>query len=171
MADFFPLRKRHTTFEHIDIKLNNENERRIRLDFLMPLDEDNLQGAPQQVVNAFATVSNPNNGITELKIASEFEWQIIKFFPTPTSPEAIRIENATVRGLVMRRDPKKDNGRTVTLEYETTVPYNSKLWAWGGENKGMATFVVFEEGQAEMNLTAKPDRKKKAAHDEEEVVA
>jgi hypothetical protein len=141
----------------LGVKVNAQNEKRIKLDFEMPLTDDNAALAPEQVVAALDAVSQLPHGIIESAICTEFEGQTIEFYPHPDhhAPQ-ITIQNATVRKLLVYR-PTPEEGATnaVYLQFTMTVKSDIELLTWAYKNLKATTFAQFHQTQPELALEGK----------------
>ena len=149
---FFSETKREVALDPpAQMKLNAQNERRIKVMLTMLLTPDSLQGAPLEVDAALQAVGLVSNGITKSVISTEFEHVDIEFSPLPDKAKAAEIKDATVRGLYVSRKIPKDGAPTeVFLHMATTVPYSKKLWSYVGDNGGATLWVTFFNAQPEL---------------------
>lgn len=142
--EFFPNRRRELQLTDVYPKLNSESEKRLLLEFKMPLTTDNLMGAPRQVQAAFEAIAKLDNGIPQAPIETEFEGVGGEFFGVPDQREpASLVVAATFRKLEVKREESGD----VVLTFNTTVPWATKLWSWAGENLGATMFAEFHVTQ------------------------
>jgi hypothetical protein len=154
MEVFFPNAPRMLTLKGYDPKLNAENEKRLKLDFIMPLNDQNYKGAPGQVADAFLAVGKLESGITSVGISSEFEGLTVEFFATPDQQTPVlTIGGATIRSLeVTRPDAAQLNEGDVHLTFNTNVPTTEELLLWAHRNHGATVFARFTATQGTLDL-------------------
>lgn len=149
-TDFFSADKNMVTLVDIKPKLNQEKEKRLRLDFSMPLTAEVLESAPQVVKDAFEAIVKDGSGLNPIGIIREYQGANIKFFATgATIKEDIAINECTLKDLEVLRPAKKidlDDG-DVKLLFHVNAPASRKLWVYAYENYGADVFVTFEDAQ------------------------
>lgn len=149
-TDFFSADKNMVTLVNIKPKLNKEGEKRIRLDFEMPLTAEVIESAPQPVSEAFYTVVKEGNLLNPVGIVREYQGANLKFFSTHMTASAdLTISECTLQDLEVHRPEKKvnlDDG-DVKLKFVVNAPATRKLWIYAYENFGTDVFVTFEDAQ------------------------
>src|ERR1700690_3730793 len=138
------------------LKLNAQREKRIKINFAMVCTEDNLEGAPEEVVTAFNDVGAISQGIQKCIISSEFERVNMELHPLADKPAAIEISDCTMRALNVSRKIKENSPNDVVLQMCTTVPSSKKLKDYCGDNGGATIWVKFEQTQALLSADDPP---------------
>lgn len=187
-SDFFSSGKHSMLLVDIKPKLNREDEKRLRLDFSMPLTADILAQAPQAVQDAFYAISKDGHTLNPIGVVREYQGAKVKFYATRlTAASEIAIEECTLRQLEVKRPKNKVElaDGDVTLKFHINAPASRKLWNYTYENYGATIFATFEDaqpllpniksssevaddGQANLNLAAATDGKAAASGDKEE---
>jgi hypothetical protein len=176
VKDFFQGYRRKLQLTDFSPKLNKENEKRIRLDFAMPLTGQPLVGLPDFVSAAMDAVGKLDSGIVTADCSPELEGFTIDAFPTPEAKRReLLITGATLRGFqVARPDGDTAAADDVTRYFHLNVPGRKEIIDWAWENLGATVFCEFVQTQPSLDLAAedKPngkskDAKSKAAGDDD----
>jgi hypothetical protein len=158
MEQFFPEQRRRLILTGVALKRNNEDEKRIKLDFEMPLTGQPLEGMSKEVAAAFEAVAKLDNGITEAAICSEIKGQTLEIFDTDKSRKRnLLVVGADLQKLSVFR-PKSEAGPRddVSLSFSTTIPYSAAAWTWAPEYAGATFYATFETVQASLPGTQQP---------------
>jgi hypothetical protein len=157
---FFTGQKRRLMLCDVALKLNSQNEKRIRLDFSMPLTGHSVVGMPTPVMKAFEAVAQLDNGIIDTDLALKADAQTIEFFPHDKrdAPRLLQLNNAELQSFTVSR-PNTDQAKKrdeVTLYFTTTVPSSRKIWDWAYEHVGAEMFSVFTATQPQLEIATTP---------------
>ena len=160
---FFPGQKRRLKLENVVLKRNQQNEKRIKLDFSMPLTGQSETGMPTPVMKAFEAVAQLDNGIIDTALAVKVEAQTIEFYPHDKrdAPRHLQLNNAELQSLTVSR-PDTDQAKKrdeVTLYFTTTVPASRKIFDWAYDNIGAEMFGVFTASQPQLEMANTPAAK------------
>lgn len=160
---FFPNQRRRLMLCNVALKRNQQNEKRIKLDFSMPLTGGSLVGMPVPVMKAFEAVAQLDNGIMTTGLAVDVEAQAIDFYPhdQKNAPINLQLKNAELQSLTVSR-PDTDQAKKrdeVTLYFTTTVPASRKIWDWAYENIGCEMFAIFTASQPQLDIALTPEQK------------
>jgi hypothetical protein len=125
-------------------------EKRIRLDFEIPLTKDLVALAPLSVQSAAVAIGNLEGGLTEGIISSEFD-QTIEIYPTPdhTAPlltlSNVKVTNVTVFRPTPKDGPSGDLFMTFSVNVKAETPFGGILATWALENlRGTIFFRGFD---------------------------
>lgn len=158
---FFPNQKRKITLVDVTPKLNTENEKRIMISFEMPLSGQPITGMAGPIAAAYSTVGKLDDCIPKAPITMEIEGMTIESFPHDgkDADREMLISAATLRKLLVSR-PDGNNADDISLTFNTTVPWNKKLWTWAGDNLGATFFAKFDATQATLVFQEGPAESK-----------
>jgi hypothetical protein len=153
---FFPGQKRRLKLENVALKRNTQNEKRIKLDFSMPLTGQSESGMPTPVAKAFEAVAQIDNGIIGTALAVRVEAQTIEFYPhdEKNGKVVLQLNNAELQSLTVSR-PDTDQAKKrdeVTLYFTTTVPASRKIFDWAYDHIGCEMFAVFTASQPQLEM-------------------
>lgn len=157
MDQFFPKTLRKLALHKPILKRNAQNEKRIKIDFIMPLDGENIVGIPDYVAGGFEAVSKNAGGVIEADLGTELANVSIDFYDTETNanPSNIiqSIEGAQIVGLKVKRsvsegDVPKDD---VSLYFSVQVTGSTKLWNWTYPYAGATLWAKFDTTQATLS--------------------
>jgi hypothetical protein len=153
LVDFFSNEKRKMTLVDARIKRNSEDEKRIRLDFAMPLTGQSEIGMPQELGAAMRYVGEPKNGATESKIESQPLPQTIRFFATDTAKRPLfsAIAAIELKDLLVTRPKISEtaDSSAVELGFHANVPFNKDVWDFIPDYHGKIFWCEFEKTQIE----------------------
>ena len=160
---FFPGQKRRIMLCNVALKRNQQNKKRIKLDFSMPLTGQSETGMPTPVMKAFEAVAQLDNGIIDTELAVKVEAQTIEFYPhdQKNAPRNLQLNNAELQSLTVSR-PDTDQAKKrdeVTLYFTTTVPASKAIWDWAYANIGAELFAVFTASQPQLDIALTPTQK------------
>lgn len=142
--------KQMVTLLDIKPKLNTEKEKRLRLDFSMPMTAKAMEGANESIKEAFYAVCKESVGLESGRIAKEYQDVKVKFFATPlTKTPAMELTGCTLRQLEVSRPTNKlelGDG-DVHLGFHINTPADQELWNWLFRQMGADLWLEFEEMQ------------------------
>jgi hypothetical protein len=153
VVDFFSNEKRKMTLVDAKIKRNSEDEKRIRLDFAMPLTGQSEIGMPQEIGAAMRYVGELKNGATESKIEAAPLPQTIRFFATDTAkrPLFAAIAAIELKELIVTRPKISETADSAAVEisFHANVPFNKDIWEFIPDYHGKLFWAEFEKTQIE----------------------
>lgn len=156
--DFFSNEKRKMTLSGIAIKRNSEDEKRIRLDFAMPLTGQPEVGMPSEIGAAMRYVGELKNGATESKIEAVPNAQTLQFYATDTSKKPLfsAIAAIDLKDLVVTRPSisATADSAAVELSFHANIPFNASVWDWIPTYYGKLFWCTFEKTQIETSDVA-----------------
>lgn len=145
------------TLRHWVPKCNTEMERRVRLDFEIPLTTDLIDALPDALRKTANAIGNLEDGLTEGTISTAYSQTLeIYDLPEQRSPR-ISIPNALLVGMhIFRPTPKEGPSDDLFLVFRTTVraegEFGDDLVVWALRNlRGTVFFKAFE-AQGELAL-------------------
>lgn len=151
--EFFSKEKRKMTLSGIAIKRNSEDEKRIRLDFAMPLTGQSEIGMPSEIGSAMRYVGDLKNGATSARIEAAPLPQTIQFFSTDSSkkPMFSAVAAIELKDLVVTRPSisATADSAAVELSFHANIPFNSAVWEWIPNYFGKLFWCDFEKTQIE----------------------
>jgi len=154
--------KVHLTLADIKPKLNNQKEKRIRLDFEALLTDDLEKRAPHSVQMAFNAACKKD--ISSVQIAEELDGIGVSFFELPDAvaghkqqprDPVQKIATCQVRGMIVKR---KDKSNDILLDFHINAPASKALWNWVYDFHGCELFATFDATQASIAV-ADPEGK------------
>lgn len=157
MAEFFRApERREMVLRHAELKKNTENEKRIKLDFEVPLTGKGLVGIPSWIGAAMDACGQLENGITNVDLSQEFEGMTLEIFHLPedkTDKRAHLLTNCQLRGFSVSR-PKGEGAKAeeLTLHFHANVPGSTSLWNWCYPHADATIWVVFDVSQPKMEF-------------------
>jgi hypothetical protein len=138
-------------------KCNTEMERRVRLDFEIPLTEELIDALPDALRKTANAIGNLEDGLTEGTISTSYSQTLeIYDLPEQNNPR-ISIPNALLVGMhIFRPTPKDGPSDDLFLVFRTTVRaegnFGDDLVTWALRNlRGTIFFKAFES-QRELPL-------------------
>lgn len=148
------------------LKCTSEHEKRVRLDFEVPLSTDLIALAPLSVQSAAAAIGQQAAGLTQATISSEYD-QTIELYETPdhTTP-TITLSNVHLTGLdVFRPTPKDGPSSDLFLTFSANVkaeaPFGGQLVAWALEHLHGTVFFRGFDVQGSLALDEAPPTPKR----------
>jgi hypothetical protein len=146
-----------TTLKHWNPKCNSDLERRLRLQFEVPLTEDLIAALSDNLRRAAEGLANIPDGVTETTISTTFA-QTLEFYPLPEAkgPEMV-LGNVLLVGLhLYRPEPEEGPSGTVFLKFSTTVraeeSFGDRLVCWALRNLHGEVFLKCFDVQGELPL-------------------
>jgi hypothetical protein len=181
-VEFFSGQKRKLTLVDAKIKRNSEDEKRIRLDFEMPLTGQSEIGMPQEIGAAMRYVGDLKNGATESKIETLPLPQTIQFFATDRSklPMFSAIAAVDLKDLIVTRPKVSEtaDSSAVELAFHANFPFDKSIWDFVPDFHGKVFWCSFEKTQIEttdvvsekaggavQSVLTMPDKKGKSGKD------
>lgn len=162
---FFPGSKRKLVLEDWAPKMNNESEKRIRLDFAMQLTGENVVGMPSCIGQPFESMSKEDSADSKTILSTELEGITIEFWATETSKQrALLLTACTLRSFYLTRDEDS----TVSLRFNTTVPRDQVVVLWAHDNQGSTMWAGFTATQPSLKAPA-PEKQMKLGEKSEPV--
>lgn len=152
---FFPGSKRKLSLEDIGFKMNNESEKRIRLDFAMPLTGETFTGMPAFIGAPFESMNKEDSVESKSTLTAELEGITAEFFATDKSPRRHQMLTATtLRSFYLDRDEEG----VVTLHFSVTVTRDEELVVWAHKYQGATMWAAFEATQPSLKAPVADDK-------------
>jgi hypothetical protein len=152
--EFFSNQKRKLTLVDAKIKRNSEDEKRIRLDFAMPLTGQSEIGMPQEIGAAMRYVGELKNGAIESKVETLPFPQTIQFWATEASkrPMFSAIAAVDLKDLIVTRPKVSETADTsaVELAFHANFPFDKNIWDFVPDYHGKVFWCTFERTQIEL---------------------
>ena len=139
-------------------KCNQENERRLRLDFEVPLSEELIDALPEPLKRTAIAVANLEDGLTEASHSTTYT-QGIEIYALPDAPRpALTLGSALLYALhIYRPTPKDGPSDDLFLTFSTTVrsegAFGDELVTWALRNLRATIFFKSLEVQRELPLS------------------
>jgi hypothetical protein len=128
---FFPKRQVRLELSGWSPKMNNEGEKRIRLDFMLPLIDDARDGIiPAWVLPSLPSMEKEDSVQTETKLDITLEGITAEFFDTPKSPgRTLLLTAATFQDFHLRR-VTRDKHTFLALTFTANVKRDWSQLRW-----------------------------------------
>lgn len=150
--EFFPRQRRRTTLKDWSPKHNNEDEKRIRLNFLIVL-SGNISGIPDFVNDGFVAIEKETAHIDKILFSAELEGVTLDIYDTPEAvKKALLLPAATLRQFALTRKDDK-----TILSFNTTVPRSKDLLNFADKYEDCDMFISFDATQAKLTFNADED--------------
>lgn len=149
-VEFFKNEHCPLTLLDVKPKLNQQADRRIRLDFSMALTANILKSAPQDVQDAFYAISKEDSHMNPIGISTEFEGVIANFYATEKTKHAsLELANCTLKQLEVARPENKAvlADGDVRLSFHMNIPASMEAWQWSYRAYATDFSAVFEAMQ------------------------
>jgi hypothetical protein len=157
MKEFFKQQRRKLQLIDFAPKMNAESEKRIRIDFAMPLTGQPLVGLPDFVSDAMGAVGKVDSGILNAELSAELEGITIELFPHDKAKRReVLLTSCTLRKFSVARPDVKEGTPSddVTLYFNTTVPGTKEILDYCWDSLGMTVFGEFEQTQPSLDMGA-----------------
>jgi hypothetical protein len=128
---FFPKRKVRAYLKGWVPKMNNEGEKRIRLDLEIPMLDEAREGMiPGWVINSLNAMEAPESKESDSGFDTVIEGMTLEFFETPKAPgRSLLLTATTLDGFSLKRI-KRDGNTFIALCFNTNVKRSEALkWA------------------------------------------
>jgi hypothetical protein len=150
--EFFPRQRRRTTLKDWSPKHNNEDEKRIRLNFLIVL-SGNITGIPDFVNDGFVAIEKEGARIGKVCFETELEGVTLDIYETPeANKKTLLLPAATLRQFTLLRKDEK-----TVLAFNTTVPRSKDLLHFADKYEDCDMFIAFDATQAKLVFTSDED--------------
>jgi len=138
---------------------NSQKEKRVRLDFEVPLTDEVLEVAPPTILAAADTLGVLANGITEATIDLSFDQWLDVFEKSDSKVAVIALGQCHLQNLqVFRPTPADGSPTTRYLTFSTTIKPDDKLLiplvCWATKNNTETFYLRMQEIQPEFNMGA-----------------
>lgn len=176
---FFPGNRRRVELEDWQPLLNSQDEKRVRLDILMPLTGEPVIGMPEWLSPAYQTMTRKGSVEKDIPITTEIEACTFEGFSTEGSHRNIEIDKggldltkeemghrnvlipgATLRNFKLVRVTRNDQS-IVALKFSITFKADSGLVLWAHKYHGGTFWASFVVTQAKLDLDTKDDKQMK----------
>jgi len=148
-TNFFPGMKRKLTLDDWSPKHNGESEKRVLINFEMPISGGAVTGIPVYLTEPLKDLERSTE-LDKISLNTEIENMSLDIYDTPDSREECQtVHSATLRKFEMvRRDD------IVVLCFNTTVVRTMKLLKFLHDYEAKTVFVEFSPTQAEIGKDA-----------------
>ncbi len=167
---FFPGNRRKVELVDWDPLLDAQDNKRVRLDILMPLTNQPVLGAPEFVFEGYEKMSNKGSAIDEIDIGAVLEGMTLEAFSTDQIKQAIEIDTlglnlvnipeqlgrthvkitaATLRNFKLVR-VTRDKQSIIALKFSVTVKSDAGLVLWAHTYHGGTFWGMFTQAQPEV---------------------
>lgn len=151
--EFFPRQRRRTTLKDWSPKRNQETEKRVLINFTIPLSGESLVGIPDFVNDAFVAIEKQSNPIEGITLDTEIEGVTLEFFDTPEAKRrCYMLTAATLRKFTLSRREE-----ITVLSFNTTVPRPIEIYDWLHKYEGCDCFISFDATQAKLVFKSDED--------------
>jgi hypothetical protein len=176
--EFFPRQRRRATLTSWSPKHNQENEKRVLINFAIPL-SGNISGIPDFATEAFKAIETQDTPIADISLDTEIEGVTLEFFDhNEAKRRCYMLTAATLRKFTLTRKDKE-----TLLTFNTTVPRPQEVYEWLHKYEACDLFIsfdatqaklVFAEGEEDPNQSKlftgeQPAEEEQDDHEEEEV--
>lgn len=145
------------TLQHWTPKCNQEAEKRLRLDFEVPLSEELIDALPEPLQRLAHAVGNLEDGLTDGKLSTAYS-QTLEIYELPDAAKpTVTLTNALLYKLhIYRPTPKDGPTDDLFLTFSTTVRaengFGDELVTWALRNLRGTIFFKSIEVQGELPL-------------------
>ena len=181
MQDFFPNLRRRVELEDWAPLMNEQGEKRIRLDLLMPLTGEAIVGMPHFVAPAWEKMEAQDSAIKDVPFVTEIEGVTVEAFATDSSApmelewgvgldeaqeqekekrRKLLLTSSTLRNFKLVR-VTREKQKIVGLRFSILTKNDTYLVLWAYKYHGSTFWCQFTETQpeikapeAQMNLNA-----------------
>jgi hypothetical protein len=151
--EFFPRQRRRATLKDWSPKRNNEHEKRVLINFTIPLTGESLVGIPDFVNDAFVAIEKQGNPIEGITLETEIEGVTLEFFDTPEAKRrCYMLTAATLRKFTLHRKDEQ-----TVLSFNTTIPRPIEIYEWLDKYEGCDVFISFDATQASLVFKSDED--------------
>jgi hypothetical protein len=159
LKEFFEGRRRKMFLLRYTHLKTRAGEERIKLELKMPMLNEELQGIPETISEAFETMAKDKSAISRSALNIEYKGMTIEFFSADNSPEPFTgkegMASATSAmlckfALVAAGEGEK---RELDLQFTAYVPANVAMLDWARLHLHNAFFTEAEYSQSEMEFT------------------
>jgi hypothetical protein len=148
--NFFAGQKRKLKLDGWSPKYNNEKEKRVRIDFAMPLTGQPAVGQPEFIKNSFVSMEKEESREKLVELMGTVDNCSIEFYDQPSAKdECMIINGATLDSFAMKRVAEGESHVTI-LTFCTTVIRTMKLLKFLHEYERKDVWSQFEPTQAEI---------------------
>lgn len=182
---FFPGNRRKVELEDWQPLLNAQDEKRVRLDILMPLTGEPVIGMPEWLSPAYQTMTRKGSVEKDIPITTEIEACTFEGFSTEGSKRNIEIDKggldltkeemghrnvlipgATLRNFKLVRVTRNEQG-IVALKFSITFKADSGLVLWAHKYHGGTFWASFVVTQPTLDLGTQDDKQMKLGESSE----
>jgi hypothetical protein len=157
LEDFFGARRRRCTLVRGELLKSKGNEKRMKLNVLMPLSGTNLTGTPQPFMTQFNVMEKQDAATNRARIDVEFDSMAVRIFSTDAIIEPIvNIHGALLHKFVMVGKGTGEK-RTVSLEFLIYLPATKPLHDWEWDATHAEFFVESVNVQGSLDLSGEAE--------------
>lgn len=145
--NFFAGTKRELTIDKWSPKHNGESEKRVLIDFELPLTGQQVIGHPQFIADSFASMEKEESVEQNIKLAMLLEGMSIEFYDTPGSKDECQVlHSTTLQSFEMARVADGESHITV-LRFSATVVRTVAILKFLHTYERKTLFAMFEATQ------------------------
>lgn len=149
--NFFAGQKRKLKLDKWSPKYNNEKEKRVLIDFAMPLTGQPAAGQPEFIKNSFVSMEKEESREKLVELMGTVDNCTIEFYDQPGAKEECMVINgATLDSFAMKRVAEGESHVTL-LTFSTTVIRTMKLLKFLHEYERKDVWSQFEPTQADIH--------------------
>ena len=157
LEDFFGARRRRCTLVRGELLKSKGNEKRMKLNVLMPLSGTNLTGTPQPFMTQFDVMEKQDAATNRARIDVEFDSMAVRIFSTDAIIEPIvNIHGALLHKFAMVGEGTGEK-RTVSLEFLIYLPATKPLHDWEWDATHAEFFVESVKAQGSLDLSGEAE--------------
>lgn len=158
---FFPKTRKELFLTGITAMANSAGEKRLKLNFTMPLMDGKLVGMPEWLSEPFIRVQKSDLGIEKVSSIVELDGMTVRAYSTDQAEEAVLdLPGALLKSFVVRRvSASKSSGEVsdAELAFSLYTGWNKKVWNFGWQYFHGTCFANFVSTQAVLTFgPAKP---------------
>lgn len=176
---FFPGNRRKIELEYYDPLLNDQDEKRFRLDLMMPLTGQPLIGMPDWLAPLFRDMDSKGSAAKDVNIETTIEGVTFEGFSTEQSKNKIEIDkggieltkeemghrHVAITGATLNKFKlvriAQDEQSLVCLKFSITFRADAGLALWCHKYYGGTFWGSFTITQATLDLSTKDDKQMK----------
>lgn len=145
--NFFAGMKRKLTIDGWSPKLNSEQEKRVLVEFELPLSGEQVTGHPQFIADSFASMEKEDSAEKKIELNMLIEGMSISFYDTPGSrDECQEWHSATFQSFEMARTVDGESHITV-LRFKATLVRTVAILKWLHTYERKTVWAMFEATQ------------------------
>lgn len=144
--EFFNGQRRHTQLKSWLPKHNQENEKRILLNFTMPLTGQKIIGFPDFINDSFMAIEKTSAPIEEIILDTEIEGITLEIFDTDEAKRRTQM----IPAVTLRKFALERKGDETFLTFNTTIQRSKDILMWAHDYEGADIFIQFDATQAKL---------------------
>lgn len=145
--NFFSGMKRKLIIDKWSPKLNGESEKRVLIEFELPLTGEQVTGHPQFIRDSFTSMEKEESVEKNIELAMQLDGMSISFYDTLDSKnECQELHSATLQSFEMFRKADGESHITV-LRFSATLVRTVAILKWLHTYERKTVFAMFEPTQ------------------------